>query len=94
MVDGVSFPLATSAVGITFADAALEESVRTSLIDVETALREAVASADPGGNTRKMLNERLTGYAEQPLALSTSATGQFQARIDDDLVPVTCQALD
>jgi len=47
MVDGVSFPLATSAVGITFADAALEESVRTSLIDVETALREAVASADP-----------------------------------------------
>ena len=47
MVDGVSFPLATSTVGITFADEALEESVRTSLISVETVLREAVASADP-----------------------------------------------
>jgi hypothetical protein len=49
----------------------------------------SVASADPGGNTRKMLNERLTGYAEQPLALSTDASGQFQARIDDDQQTIT-----
>ena len=49
----------------------------------------SVASADPGGNTPKMLNERLTGYAEQPLALSTGASGQFQARIDDDQQTIT-----
>ena len=49
----------------------------------------SVASAAPGGNTKKMLNERLTGYAEQPLALSTGASGQFQARIDDGQQTIT-----
>jgi CHRD domain len=49
----------------------------------------SVASAAPGGNTKKMLNEQLTGYAEQPLALSTGASGQFQARIDDDQQTIT-----
>jgi heptaprenyl diphosphate synthase len=50
MVEDVSsppFPVATSGVGITFADAALEEAVRVSLTNVEVALRDAVASADP-----------------------------------------------
>src|SRR5262249_19619804 len=46
-VSGEPFPLATSAVGITFADAGLEESVRISLADVEVFLRDSVASADP-----------------------------------------------
>jgi heptaprenyl diphosphate synthase len=50
MVEGVSsppFPVVTTGVGITFADAALEDAVRVSLTNVEVALRDAVASADP-----------------------------------------------
>jgi len=49
----------------------------------------SVASADTGGNTKKMLNVTLSGYAENPLALSTGASGQFQARIDDDQQTIT-----
>jgi hypothetical protein len=36
-----------------------------------------------------MLNEQLKGYAEQPLALSTSASGEFHALIDDDQQTIT-----
>jgi CHRD domain len=49
----------------------------------------SVASADTGGNTKKMLNVELKGYAEQPLALSTGASGQFQAQIDDEQQTIT-----
>jgi hypothetical protein len=49
----------------------------------------SAASGDPGGNTKKMLREQLSGYAEQPLALSTNGSGQFQARIDDGQQTIT-----
>jgi hypothetical protein len=47
------------------------------------------AAADAGGNTKKMLQVNLSGYAENPLALSTSGSGQFEARIDDDAHTIT-----
>jgi heptaprenyl diphosphate synthase len=76
MVDGVSgepFPLATSAVGITFADPALEESVRISLIAVESALRDAVASADPvlGESGRHLIDAG--GKRFRPLLVALAA---------------------
>jgi len=43
----------------------------------------AVAAADGDGeNGRAAFNERLSGYEEDPLVLSTTGTGQFSARID------------
>ena len=46
------------------------------------------AAADGNGGAKKF-QERLTGYAEVPLALSSGGSGTFQARIDDDQQQIT-----
>ena len=47
------------------------------------------AAADEGGNTKKMLQVNLSGYAENPLALSTTGSGRFEALIDDGAQTIT-----
>jgi hypothetical protein len=42
----------------------------------------AVASGDDGRVRRNTVAERLSGYEEDPLVLSTTGTGTFRARID------------
>ena len=42
----------------------------------------AVASGDDGRVRRNGVAERLSGYEEDPLVLSTTGTGTFRARID------------
>jgi CHRD domain-containing protein len=47
-----------------------------------------------GGDARdeqNALRERLTGYEEDPLALSTTGTGQFRARIDEGRQEISYQ---
>ena len=41
----------------------------------------AVASGDDGSVRRNTVNEKLSGYEEDPLVLSTTGTGEFRARI-------------
>ncbi len=41
----------------------------------------ATADVDKSGSTQGVVLERLSGYAETPLALSTTGTGRFVARI-------------
>jgi hypothetical protein len=41
----------------------------------------ATADVDKSGSTQGVLREQLSGYAETPLALSTTGTGRFVARI-------------
>lgn len=50
---------------------------------VAAALITTGATADVGksGSTQGVVQERLSGYAETPLALSTTGTGRFVARI-------------
>lgn len=43
----------------------------------------AVASGDSWTDGHNSLQVRLSGYEEDPAALSTTGTGQFRARIDD-----------
>jgi CHRD domain len=41
----------------------------------------AVASGDDGSVRRNTVTEKLSGYEEDPLVLSTTGTGEFRARI-------------
>jgi len=43
----------------------------------------AMAAGDDSGGGQNTLRERLTGYEEDPLALSTTGTGQFRVRINE-----------
>jgi hypothetical protein len=43
----------------------------------------SVALADDNGTTGNSLHEQLTGYAETPLALSTTGDGRFRVQIDE-----------
>jgi CHRD domain len=44
----------------------------------------SVATAgDDSHNVRTIVHERISGYEETPLALSTTATGRFRAHVDD-----------
>jgi hypothetical protein len=43
----------------------------------------SVAFADDNSTTGNTLRERLTGYAETPLALSTTGDGRFRVQIDE-----------
>src|SRR5687767_10749062 len=43
----------------------------------------AVAGGDVSASGANDLRERLTGYQEDPLALSTTGSGQFRASISD-----------
>ncbi len=42
----------------------------------------AVASGDDGSGRNTDIKERLSGFQEDPFALSTTGTGEFQARIN------------
>jgi len=48
----------------------------------------SAAAADGSGAWDKF-RERLSGYNEDPLALSTTGSGRFEARIDDDNQEIT-----
>jgi hypothetical protein len=49
-------------------------------------LMGVVAAAVAGGGGSRDVREHLTGYAETPLALSTSGFGDFRARVRDDRI--------
>jgi hypothetical protein len=50
---------------------------------VAGAATASAALADDDATTGNALHEQLTGYAETPLALSTTGGGQFRAQIDE-----------
>lgn len=52
----------------------------TIAVAVVAALAVVVTTAVAGGG--KEISEKLTGYQEDPLALSTTGKGKFQARVD------------
>jgi len=47
------------------------------------------AAAADGSSAWDKFRERLSGYNEDPLALSTTGSGRFEARIDDDNQEIT-----
>ena len=49
----------------------------------------AVADSSGGSDEPTLLNVRLTGYEEDPSALSTTGTGRFRAQIDDEKQEIT-----
>jgi CHRD domain len=51
-------------------------------VAVATTATGSAAQTDAGGRGQDIVREQLSGYAETPLALSTSAAGQFSMRID------------
>jgi hypothetical protein len=62
---------------------------------VTTAVAAATASAAMAGGSESkgshisVLRERLSGYEETPLAISTTGTGRFRALINDDAQTIT-----
>ncbi|HEX2772253.1 MAG TPA: CHRD domain-containing protein [Micromonosporaceae bacterium] len=57
-------------------------AVAISVVMAGTATGSA-ALADDNSTTGNTLHEQLTGYAETPVALSTTGGGQFRAQIDE-----------
>jgi hypothetical protein len=53
-------------------------------VAVTTAGSAAMAGGGDSAGEDDSLRERLTGYEENSLALSTTGTGQFRAQIDED----------
>jgi len=49
----------------------------------------AAGAADEGNERNSPFAERLSGYEEDPLVLSTTGTGEFQARIDNAAQEIT-----
>lgn len=52
------------------------------IVGVTLLATGATADVDKSGSTQGVIRERLSGYAETPLAISTTGTGQFRARIN------------
>jgi len=66
----------------------LSLAVATSVAMAVTAAR-SVATAGDNSHQPTALRERLTGYEETPLALSTAGSGRFRAQVNDRLQQVT-----
>jgi len=74
-------------------------TTRTRLLALTFVIGAAVAAATAGSAAMadssnahvQFLRERLSGYAETPLALSTAASGQFRVQINDATQQITYQ---
>lgn len=53
------------------------------------ASTQALASEGDSRDDANRLQEHLTGYNENPLAISTTGEGQFRAQINDDTQEIT-----
>jgi len=71
---------------------------RTRLVMVAVAIAAAAAATipaaasaanDDGLRARNILHEQLTGFQEDPLALSTTGSGQFRAVVDEAAQTIT-----
>jgi hypothetical protein len=56
---------------------------------VAAAALGSTAAADDTSGVGNTLHEQLTGYAEVPLALSTTGNGQFRAQLDEQAQEIT-----
>jgi hypothetical protein len=60
-------------------------------VAASTTASTAMAAGGDARDAQNTLRERLTGYEENPLALSTTGNGQFRARIDEDRQEISYQ---
>lgn len=69
----------------------VRHAVVVGLLIAATATGSAAVADSSGGSDDQptLLNVRLTGYEEDPLALSTTGTGRFRAQINDERQEIT-----
>ncbi len=69
----------------------VRHAVVVGLLIAATATGSAAVADSSGGSDDEptLLNVRLTGYEEDPLALSTTGTGRFRAQINDEKQEIT-----